>query len=351
MDNTNGPTAPVAQTLTLAGILFVVACVPGLGAEQITGAGSTFAFPICSKWFDAYHKLHPAVQITYQANGSGLGIRYAIDGKVDFGATDGPMNDEQIAEFKEKRGDNVLHFPTVLGADVPSYNVPGLTEELNFTPDALAGIFLGRITHWNDPELVKANPKANLPSNKIVVVHRSDGSGTTYVWADYLSKVSGEWNSKIGTATSVNWPVGLGALGNGGVSELIKETAYSIGYIELVYAIQHKLPYGRVRNSSGVFVKAGLTNIVAAAAAAATNMPDDFRVSISNSAAKTAYPIASFSWLLIPDRIRDQAKRAAIIDFLKWMLTQGQSMTESLSYAPLPREVVTKELKAISKIQ
>ena len=204
------------------------------------------------------------------------------------------MNDEQIAEFKEKRGDNVLHFPAVLGADVPSYNVPGVSEELNFSPEALAGIFLGKITHWNDPELAKANPKANLPANKIVVVHRSDGSGTTYIWADYLSKVSGEWKSKIGTATSVNWPVGTGAQGNSGVSELIKETAYSIGYIELIYAVQHKLPYGRVRNSSGVFVKAGLTNIVAAAAAAATNMPDDFRVSISNPAAKTAYQSPAF---------------------------------------------------------
>ena len=346
-----GPIARVAPAWTLAGILFIAACIPGAAAEQITGAGSTFAAPIYSKWFDAYHKLHPAVQITYQANGSGLGIRYAIDGKVDFGASDGPMNDEQIAEFKEKRGANVLHFPTVLGADVPSYNVPGVTEELNFTPDALAGIFLGRITHWNDPELVKANPKANLPSNKIVVVHRSDGSGTTYVWADYLSKISGEWKTRIGTATSVNWPVGLGAQGNGGVSELIKETAYSIGYIELIYAVQHKLPYGRVRNSSGIFVKAGLANIVAAAAAAATNMPDDFRVSISDPGSKTAYPIASFSWLLIPDRIQNQTKRVAIIDFLKWMLTQGQNMTESLSYAPLPREVVAKELKAIPKIQ
>jgi len=234
---------------------------------------------------------------------------------------------------------------------VPSYNVPGVAAELNFTPDALAGIFLGRITHWNDPELVKANPTVRLPADKIVVVHRSDGSGTTYVWADYLSKVSAEWKSRIGTATSVNWPVGLGAKGNEGVSGLIKETADSIGYVELIYAVQHKLLYGRVRNSSGVFVKAALTNIVAAAATAATSMPEDFRISISNPAGKTAYPISSFSWLLILDKIRDQAKKAVIIDFLKWMLTQGQNTTEALSYARLPRAVVAQELKAISKIQ
>jgi phosphate transport system substrate-binding protein len=322
-----------------------------MAASQVTGAGSTFVSPILSKWIDAYNKSHPAAQITYQAIGSGLGIRYAIEGKADFGASDGPMNDEQIAEFKEKRGDNVLHFPTVLGADVPSYNVPGVTEELNFTPDALAGIFLGRITRWNDPELVKANPRAKLPADKIVVVHRSDGSGTTYVWTDYLSKISGEWKPQIGTATSVNWPVGLGAQGNAGVSELIHETAYSIGYVELIYALQHKLPYGRVRNSSGAFVKAGIASIVAAAAAAATNMPDDFRVSISDPPGKTAYPISSFSWLLIPDKIPDHVKKAVIIDFLKWMLTQGQNMTESLSYGRLPHQVVARELKAIAKIQ
>lgn len=351
MGNTIGPFGRVVPALTLASLLFAAACVPCVAATQVTGAGSTFAFPIYSKWFEAYHKQHPDVQISYQAIGSGLGIRYAIEGKADFGASDGPMNDEQIAEFKEKRGVNVLHFPTVLGADVPSYNVPGVTEELNFTPDALAGIFLGSITRWNDPELVKANPKVKLPASKIVVVHRSDGSGTTYIWADYLSKVSGEWKSKIGTATSVNWPVGLGAKGNDDVSGLVKETAYSIGYVELIYAVQHKLPYGRVRNSSGIFVKAELANIVAAAAAAAISMPEDFRVSISNPAGKTAYPISSFSWLLIPDKIRDPAKKTCITDFLRWMLTQGQINVESLSYARLPGGVIAKELKAISKIQ
>lgn len=348
LENASVPFERVVLALILACLLFLVMPVP-CTAAQVTGAGSTFAFPIYSQWFATYRKLHPDVQINYQAIGSGLGIRYVIEGKVDFGASDGPMNDEQIAEFKEKRGCNPLHFPTVLGADVPSYNMPGATEELNFTPEALAGIFLGTITRWNDPELVKANPKVRLPADKIVVVHRSDGSGTTYVWADYLSKVSGEWKSKIGTATSVNWPVGLGAQGNAGVSGLIKETPYSVGYVELIYALQNKLPYGRVRNSSGVFVKAVLANIVAAAAA--ISMPEDFRVSISDPGGKTAYPISSFSWLLVPDKIRDQAKKAAIVDFLKWMLTQGQNMTGALSYARLPGGVVAKELKAISKIQ
>jgi phosphate transport system substrate-binding protein len=291
------------------------------------------------------------VQISYQAIGSGLGIRYVILRKVDFGASDGPMNDEQIAELMERRGVGVLHFPTALGADVPSYNIPAVAEELSFTPDALAGIFLGKITRWNDPELVKTNPKLKLPASKIIVVHRSDGSGTTYVWADYLSKVSGEWKSQVGTATSVNWPVGTGAKGNEGVSGLIKETPYSIGYVELIYAIQHKLPYGRVRNASGVWVKADSASVLAAAEAVANKMPDDFRVSITDPPGKTAYPISSFTWLLVPDKIQDQVKRAAIVDLLKWMLTQGQNTTQTLSYVRLPKEVVQKEMKTLSKIQ
>lgn len=338
-------------TVTLASFIVLGSVVPCSAGIQVTGAGSTFAAPMYAKWFEAYHKGHPSVQFTYQAIGSGLGIRYAIDGKVDFGATDGPMNDEQIAEFKEKRGVNVLHLPTVLGADVPSYNLPGVKEELNFTPDALAGIFLGKITRWDDPELAKANPNVGLPAAKINVVHRSDGSGTTYVWVDYLSRVSPEWKAKVGTATSVNWPVGLGAQGNSGVSEIIRDTSFSIGYLELIYAVEHKLAYGRVRNSSGVFVKADLASITAAAAADSRSLPADFRVSISNGPGKTAYPIASFTWLLVPDRIEDPQKKAAVVDFLKWMLSQGQRMAEGMSYARLPREVVARELKAIATIQ
>ena len=324
---------------------------PGRAAVLINAAGATFPYPMYSKWFDQYHKMHSDVQINYQSIGSGGGIRQVIEGTVDFGASDGPMTDEQMKQFRDKRGFGILHFPTVLGADVPCYNIPGVSEELNFTPEALAGIFLGKITKWNDPELVKANPKANLPAKDIVVVHRADGSGTTYVWVDYLSKVSPEWKAKVGTGTSVNWPVGLGGKGNEGVSGQIKQTPNSLGYVELIYAVQNKLAYGRVKNSSGAFIKASLASVTSAAAAAAKSMPDDFRVSMTNPPGKDAYPIASFTWLLIPEKIADATKRKTIVDFLKWMLTDGQNMTEALDYAKLPKPVVAKELKAISKIQ
>lgn len=321
------------------------------GTVLLTGAGATFPYPMYSKWFDTYHKLHPDIQINYQSIGSGGGIRQVTEGTVDFGATDGPMNDQQIQEFKQKRGSDVLHFPTVLGAVVPAYNIPGATKELNFTPDALAGIFLGKIKKWNDPELTKANPGVKLPDNDILVVHRSDGSGTTYVWVDYLSKVSEEWKTKVGKGTSVNWPVGLGGKGNEGVSGQIKNAPYSMGYVELIYAVQNKMEYGRVRNASGAFIKADLGSVTAGAAAASKDIPDDFRVSITNPPGKDAYPIASFTWLLVPDKIQDPAKRKVITDFLHWMLADGQKLTEALDYAQLPKPVADKVLKAISKIQ
>ena len=313
----------------------------------LNGAGATFPYPIYSKWFTEYNRIHPDIQINYQSIGSGGGIRQVLAGTVDFGATDGPMTDEQLGQAKSK----VLHFPTVLGADVPTYNIPGFTQELKFTPEALAGIFLGKITKWNDPELTRANPGVNLPGDDIVVAHRSDGSGTTYVWVDYLCKVSEEWKTKVGRGTSVNWPVGLGGKGNEGVAGLVKQTPNSIGYVELIYAIQNNMPYGRVRNSSGIFVKADLASVPAAAAAAAKQMPDDFRVSITNPAGKNAYPIASFTWLLIPASIKDAAKRKVIVDFLHWMLTEGQKDAEPLAYARLPKEVVAKEMKQISLIE
>jgi phosphate transport system substrate-binding protein len=253
-----------------------------------------------------------------------------------------------LKAFKMKRGCAVLHFPTVLGADVPSYNIPGVTAELNFTQDALAGIFLGRITKWNDPQIARANPKVKLPDSDIIVVHRSDGSGSTFVFTDYLSKVSEEWKNKVGKGTSVNWPVGLGGKGNEGVSGLVRQTPNSLGYVELIYAIQNKMAYGNVRNSSGAFVKANLASVTAAAAG--INMPDDFRVSITDSPGKEAYPISSFTWLLIPEHIQDQTKLKVIQGFLRWMLGPGQTMTEALAYAPLPKEVVAKEEKAISQI-
>jgi len=273
------------------------------------------------------------------------------DGTVDFGATDGPMNDDQLKAYQDKHGFPILHFPTVLGAVVPTYNVPGVSNALNFTPEALAGIYLGKITKWNDPAIAGANKGVNLPANDIIVVHRSDGSGTTYCWTDYLSKISEEWNGKVKKGTSVNWPVGLGGKGNEGVTGLVKQTPNSIGYVELIYATQNNIPYGAVKNTAGAFVKADLKSVSEAAAGAAKSMPDDFRVSITNAPGKDAYPISTFTWLLIPEKISDAGKRDSIKGFLKWMLADGQSYTEQLSYAKLPKEVVEKEKKAINGVQ
>jgi len=340
--------------------MMLVVCLllgPAVGASAQAGgtvllnaAGATFPYPMYSKWFDVYHQQHPNIQINYQSIGSGGGIRQVLAGTVDFGASDGPMTDDQIKEFKEKRGIDILHFPTVLGADVPSYNIPGVTGELNFTQKAIAGIFLGTITKWNDPEIVNASKGVNLPNADIIVVHRSDGSGTTYIWTDFLSKISDEWRNKVGKGTSVNWPVGLGGKGNEGVSGLVKQTPNSIGYVELIYAVQNKIPYGKVQNSAGKFVKADLAGVTAAAAAV-KDMPEDFRVSITNPPGASVYPVSSFTWLLIPAQISDAVKRDAIKDFLKWMLKDGQTFAEGLSYAELPKPVIAKESKAISLIQ
>jgi phosphate transport system substrate-binding protein len=337
--------------MLLAAVLAVGALVWAQDPLLINGAGATFPYPIYSKWFDVYHQKNGKIQFNYQSVGSGAGIRQVTEGTVDFGATDGPMSDEQIKAYETKRGSQILHFPTVLGAVVPTYNVPGVTGALNFTPEALAGIYLGKITKWNDPAIAGANKGVNLPAQDIVVVHRSDGSGTTYVWTDYLSKVSDEWKGKVNKSTAVNWPVGLGGKGNEGVTGLIKQTPNSIGYVELIYAVQNNVPYGSVKNSSGSFIKADLASVNAAAAGAAKDMPDDFRVSITNPPGKTAYPISSFTWLLIPEKIQDGGKRDSIKGFLKWMLTDGQGSAEQLSYAKLPKEVVEKELKAINKVQ
>jgi len=327
-----------------------VALMTGVASAQInvTGAGATFPNPMYSKWFNEYHKQFPNIQINYQPIGSGGGIKQVTEATVDFGASDGPMTDDQIKEFKVKRGTNILHFPTVLGADVPTYNIPGVTAELNFTPEALAGIFLGKITKWNDAAIAGPNPGVKLPASDIVVVHRSDGSGTTYVWTDYLSKVSPEWNAKVGKGTSVNWPVGLGGKGNEGVAGQVKLTQNSIGYVELIYAKQNKMSYGKVKNRSGAFIKAELASV--SAAADGVTIPDDFRVSITDSPAKTPYPVSSFTWLLIPEEIKDKQKLKVIQDFLKWMLGPGQKMTETLDFAPLPAPVVAKETKALAKV-
>src|ERR1700683_4324989 len=313
------------------------------GAIKLNAAGATFPTPIYTKWFDVYHTAHPDVEINYQSIGSGGGIRQLQAGTVDFGAADGPMSDDHLAQSKFK----ILHFPTVLGAVVPTYNIAGVSGDLNFTQKALAGIYLGSITKWNDPEIAKANPGVNLPGADIVVVHRSDGSGTSYIWTDFLSKVSDDWKNKVGkAATSVNWPVGLGGKGNEGVTGLVKQTPNSIGYIELIYAVQNNIPYGKVQNASGKFIKADLAGVTAAAAGAAKDMPEDFRVSITNAPGATAYPISSFTWLLIPSKIPDATKRDAIKGFLTWMLTDGQNYNEGLSYAKLPKPIVVKEQKA-----
>jgi phosphate transport system substrate-binding protein len=319
---------------------------------SLNGAGASFPEPIYDKWFDEYHKKDPNVQINYQAIGSGGGIKQVTEGTVDFAASDGPMNDDQLKAYQDKHGFAILHFPTVLGAAVPTYNIPGVTAELNFTPEALAGIFLSKVTKWNDPAIAGPNPGVKLPANDIIVVHRSDGSGTTYIWTDYLSKVSDDWKNKVGKPnTSVNWPTGLGGNKNEGVAGLVKQTPNSIGYVELIYAIKNKMPYGKVKNSSGEFIKADLASVTAAASATAKSMPDDFRVSITNASGKTAYPISSFTWLLIPSKISDASKRDAIKGFVKWMLADGQNDTEDLAYAKLPKEVVTKELVALNKVQ
>ena len=343
------------QTSKLAGwtrvlvLASTAVSLPLAAQTSLTGAGATFPAPIYQKWFSEYQSVGNA-QINYQPNGSGGGIKGVTEGTVDFGASDMPMTDDQLKAFKDKNGYSVLLFPTVLGAAVPTYNLPGVTQELKFTPEALAGIFMGTIKTWNDPQLAKANPGVKLPDDKILVVHRSDGSGTTFCWTDYLSKVSPEWSSKVGKNTSVNWPVGLGGKGNDGVAGVIKQQKGSLGYVELIYAVKNHLSYGMVQNKSGSFVKADLKS-VSAAAAASKDMPADFRVSITNESGKDVYPISTFTWLLVPQKISDAAKKKAMTGFLKWAITTGQGSVESLDYAKLPTSVVAKEQLQIAKIQ
>jgi len=319
--------------------------LPAVAQTTLNGAGATFPYPMYSKWFSDYHTLHPDIQINYQSIGSGGGIRQVLAQTVDFGASDGPMTDQQLAEAKFK----ILHIPTVMGAVVPAYNIPGVTGEIKFTPEALAGIFLGKISKWNDSAITSANPGINFPSTDIIVVHRSDGSGTTYIFTDYLSKVSPEWASGPGKGTSVKWPVGLGGKGNEGVAGQIRQLPGSIGYVELIYAVQNKIPYGVVRNAAGAYVKASLESVTAAAASM-KSMPADFRVSITNAPGKDAYPICSFTWLLIPEVSKDPAKGKILRDFLNWMVDEGQKETAALTYAPLPANVAAKVKEAIKQV-
>ena len=337
---------PVAALLLTAPRALTHAAAPA-SPVSLTAAGATFPYPIYSKWFDEYQKLHPDIAINYQSIGSGGGIQQLKAGTVDFGASDMPLNDKLLSDFPFK----VLQFPTVLGAVLPTYNIPGVSASLNFTPEALAGIYLGKITKWNDPAIAGPNKGVNLPGEDIVVVHRSDGSGTTFVWTDYLSKVSPDWKGRVGSGTSVNWPVGLGGKGNEGVAGTVQQTPYSIGYVELIYALHSHTNYGTVKNSSGKFVKADLASVTAAGAGASQQMAKDIRVSITDPAEPSAYPICSFTYLLIPVKIADPVKRDTIKQFLHWMLTEGQNDAEPLAYARLPKKVVAIEMNQISEIQ
>ena len=334
--------AAIAATLTVS-----AASVTLLAQAQINGAGATFPNPIYSKWFSEYAKIKPGVLINYQSLGSGAGIRQLTNQTVFFGATDGPMTTDQLQAAPGK----ILHLPTVLGAVVPVYQLAGVSAEIKFTGPLLADIFLGKVVKWNDPAIAKVNPGVKLPDTDITVVHRSDGSGTSYIWVDYLAKVSPEWKKSVGVSTAVKWPVGLGGKGNEGVAGLVKQTPGSIGYVELIYAIQNKIAFGAVQNANGEFVKASIPAVTAAAAAAAKSMPADFRVSITNAHGAGVYPISSFTWLLLYENPKDKAQSKAMVEFMKWALTDGQKMATGLGYAPLPAEVVKLEQAALATIK
>jgi len=312
----------------------------------VNGAGATFPYPIYSKWFSEYAKLNESVNFNYQSIGSGGGIKQLQAGTVDFGASDAPMSDDELSQANGK----VLHFPTVMGGVVPTYSLPG-NPQLNFSQATLAGIFLGKISNWDHPAIAKDNPNASLLNAPIVVVHRSDGSGTTYVFTDFLAKVSSSWKGQVGKGKSVNWPVGLGGKGNEGVAGLIKQTPNSIGYVELGYASQNHLPAGRVQGHDGEFVECTADTVSKAAAGALASMPEDFRVSIVNAPGADSYPISTFTWLLVYEKQTDRVKGEALVNFLKWMLRDGQKYTEPLGYAPLPSEMTRKEEEAIGRIQ
>ena len=327
--------------------LLAAATLANAQTVQINGAGATFPYPIYSKWFSDYHKAHPNAEINYQSIGSGGGIRQLSAGTVFFGASDGPMTNEQI----QAAGFRILHLPTVLGGVVPVYNVPGVSAQLKFPGRVLADIYLGKITKWNDVAIKNVNAGVELPNEDITVVHRSDGSGTSYIWCDYLSKISPEYRQKVGVATSVNWPVGVGGKGNEGVAGLVKQTPGAIGYVELIYALQTKISYGSVQNAAGEFVTATTETVANAAASAAKNMPKDFRVSITNAPGKDVYPVSSFTWLLVQEATKDVQRSRIVVDFIRWALNDGQKYAAQLGYAPLPKEVVALELEAVKRVK
>ena len=321
----------------------------GAWAQNLNGAGATFPNPIYSRWFSEYAQQHPNVHINYQSVGSGAGIRQVTEKTVDFGASDGPMTDQQLADAKAK-GVVLFHIPTVLGAVVPVYNLPGITQDLHLAPEVIAGIYLGKITNWNDGNIQHDNPGVKLPDHKILPVYRSDGSGTNYIFTDFLSKVVPAFQQEVGKGTSVKWPLGIGQKGNEGVAGMVRSSPYSFGYVELIYALQNHMSFGLVRNASGKYVKASVAGVTAAGAGAAKNMPADYRVSITNAPGADAYPISSFTWLLVPVQWQDQAKGKAMVDFLDWMLDHGESEAEGLNYAPLPKAVADKVRATIKQI-
>jgi phosphate transport system substrate-binding protein len=334
--------------LILFGLIILISSVTS-AQMKLNGAGATFPYVIYSKWFDVYHQ-KTGIEFNYQSIGSGGGIKQVIEGTVDFGASDAPMSDEQIKQFKDKQGSEILHFPTVMGAVVVTYNLPGVGKGLKLTPEVLSGIYLGQITKWNDSRITSINSGWNLPNKAIFVAHRSDGSGTTNIFSGYLSKISDAWKTKVGQGTSVNWPVGLGGKGNEGVAGIVKQTSGSIGYVELAYAVQNSLPYATLKNKAGNFVEPTFENVSSAAAGFIKNMPADLRVEITNADGKNSYPISGFTWLLITKNMKNKSKAKAIVDFLKWAVSDGQKYAKDLYYAPLPKEVIKLEEKKISTI-
>lgn len=328
----------------------VVLALGGVGSAQaqlqLNGAGATFPYPMYSKWFSVYTQVDTSVRFNYQSIGSGGGIKQITEQTVDFGASDGPMSDEQL---QAARG-HIMHVPTVMGAVVLTYNVEGLGTGLKVTPEIIADIFSGRIVKWNDAMIAAANPGIALPPRDLVVVHRSDGSGTSYIFTDYLSKISQNWRDKVGKGTAVSWPVGLGGKGNEGVTGLVKQTPFSIGYVELIYALSNDLPYASVKNKSGEFVKPSLESVTGAAAGVAADMPEDFRVSITDAPGPAAYPISGMTWLLVYEKQKDAEKGQKLVAFLGWMLRDGQKQASDLHYAPLPPAVATKALASLAKI-
>ena len=326
-------------------LIFVLALAPIASSQnvapvQLIGVGTTFPLPLYSTWWQAFQTQHPGTYIKYLPSGSSSGIEMMFSGGSDFGATDVPMTDKQFLRGK------ALHFPTVLGAIVPIYNLPGVVEPLRFSPKALAGIYLGTITKWNDAAISGPNPEIQLPSSNIAVIHSAAGRGSTYIWSDYLTKVSVEWRTRVGRGSSVKWPVGTEVEGSGNVAKLVKETTYSIGYVELAYAVQNRLPCGQVQNAAGNFIAADSSSISAAAAASAKAMPSDFRASITNPTGGRSYPIASFTWILVSENM-ESTKREAMKDFLRWMLDEGQTYAESAGFTRLPKAIVEPELKAV----